>query len=402
MARSGSATGDSGSGLAVVGPAGSNPAGCRGARRRARERLGASGRGTEAGRRRLRRLVREGLGHGGRDEGGRRGPRGRPWIRGPRGGDPARAHRGEPERRADHGARDHRGEGGRRRRQGARGVRGGASRAGASGEGRQAGGDAGQPCRARDVARAGLEGPPEPGGRVRARIEQARRILRRFHGLLLRVARGSTLRARSSAASTILARRVEARIRGLQRAARGLGHLDHRDLLELEEDEHRPLVVVEQRERLVEHDERAAALDLVLLRGLDACVGHGLDHLLAAPVRPPPVLGGDAQADAVEPGPQGAAAERGELAVDHDEDVLADVVGVGLGDPEPAQGAPHVRAVLLEHLLEHGRPGFPRAFEVDRRRSVHRHRTGWREGRVFIKETRPPRKNRRSPRPAPS
>ena len=125
------------------------------------------------------------------------------------------------------------------------------------------------------------------------------------------------------------------------------------------------------------------APEVVVLGGRDALLRGGRGDVLARPMRAAPVAGRHAEADAVEPGAErGAPLEAGELAVDHEKDLLADVLDVGLTHAEAAQRPPDEGRVVREHLIEGDALGPPG--EVTR--------PGWdaapgalaREGRLWV------------------
>jgi hypothetical protein len=150
-------------------------------------------------------------------------------------------------------------------------------------------------------------------------------------------------------------RGMEARVRGLQRAAYRLGDLLHGKVLDFVEDEDRPLVIVHAVEDAGQELDRLASVDLVNLLGrLNRHGRLGLEHL-APNVRAPSVLGSHSDTDSVDPGPErGVSAEIAKSTVGNQEDVLTGVLHVSLTHSQVAERAPRELTVILDDTAYRG------------------------------------------------
>lgn len=141
---------------------------------------------------------------------------------------------------------------------------------------------------------------------------------------------------------------------GGQRCRGGLGDLLEVQLLDLVEDEHDALVVGQAVEHAIEAGE-LLVLGGPLLGITPVRAGIGdLGRVRVGDRRIPSAAGRAAVlrrlpgADTVDPGPQTLALDLVEAAMNHQEDLLEDVVQLSRPDPEPSQESRGVGNVLVE------------------------------------------------------
>jgi hypothetical protein len=146
---------------------------------------------------------------------------------------------------------------------------------------------------------------------------------------------------------------MKTRVGGLQGTAERFGDLRHRQLFDFVEDEDSALVVIELVEDPIERATRLPERDDIVLPTIVCGVGWSIGHDLASHATTPSIVGGGARTDSVDPSlDRRASFEVIELAVNDDEDFLANVLDVRLGYAESAKRAPRERGIRAEDLGE--------------------------------------------------